>query len=626
MEAVIAGAVAERNAGRRAEALAALGRLEHAGPIGHVACTIAGLVALTCAAPEAALAWLDRALAGEPRFVEALKGRATALGELRRWPEAHAAFERAFAAGCIDPVAFYHHGNALAAMGRRDDAIAAYDRALRLRPAYPEALRAGGGILRDTGNIEGALRFYRQAVTLRPGYLEAILDLADLLEREKRMAEALSTLDAGLERFPGHAQLLNNRGIVLQHMGRLDDARASLEAALAADPTLAAAHLNQGQVAVRQGRFADALQAIDQALALRPDHAESHCARGVALTMLARFPEARAAIDTALALDPSSAYARTNRGKLALLLGDFASGWPDYDFRYLTRDHDRPVLASPVPEWAGQPDPGRVVVFADQASGDVIHFARYIPVLRDAGAAVTLVCRPRLQRLLRAVTPGVRVIGAMPAAEAFDYQVPLSNMPHACRTVEATIPRAPYLRPEPDLVRHWAERLGARGFRIGLCWRGNQNWQADPKRSVPLAELRPLADVPGVRLISLQTSDNLGPDLASLQALRIETFDPDLDSGPDGFVETAAVMENLDLVVTCDTSIAHLAGALGRPTFFLLQRGPEWRFMMEREDSPWYPTMRLFRQVEQDDWATPIARLVEVVAGLAPEVAAATDR
>jgi hypothetical protein len=265
------------------------------------------------------------------------------------------------------------------------------------------------------------------------------------------------------------------------------------------------------------------------------------------------------------------------------------------------------VLGWPVPEWAGETDPGEVLVFADQAAGDVIHFARYLPILRDAGANVTLVCRPRMQRLLRKASAGCKVIGVVPTEGPFAYQIPMSNLPFACRTTTRTIPAAPYIEAEPDLTQLWRERIGGHGFKIGLCWRGSQDWRSDPKRSVPLGSLRPLAGIPGVRLISL----------------RIETLGSDLDMGADGFVETVAVMANLDLVVTCDTSIAHLAGAMGCPTFVLLQLVPEWRFMVEREDSPWYPSMRLFRQTAQDEWDAPVARLVEAVGQVVGSSAAA---
>jgi tetratricopeptide (TPR) repeat protein len=616
-DAVVASTVACLNAGRRSDALAAIRTLDRVPDIHPIACTLLGLVAVSSGAPAEGLVWIDRALAAEPRFVKALSARATALTQLGRLSEAHVTFVLLLEIEDADPIVHYNHGNVLAAMGDRDAAIAAYDRALRLRPDYPEALRAGGAILRDSGRPDQALMFWAEALRLRPSYLEAILDRANLLDHLDRPGEALATLDAGLALHPNHAELLNNRGVVLFHMGRLEEALDSLDSALAANPLLAQAHLNKGEVRIRQGFFEVALESLAAALHLRPGYIEALCAQGIAQKLLGRLDDAGRSFDEALRLDPTSVYARTNKGELSLLLGDFETGWRDYDFRFLTRGHDRPVLGWPVPEWAGEVNPGRVLVFADQAAGDVIHFARYLPVLQSTGAAVTLVCRPRMQRVLRQASAGMNVIGAVPEHGPFDYQIPLSNMPFACKTTLANIPTAPYIAAEDALAAEWRMRLGSQGFKVGLCWRGSQDWRSDPKRSVPLDRLRPLGAIPGVRLISLQMSDNLGPDLESFAAMGIETLGKDLDKGPDGFIETVAVMAGLDLIVTCDTSIAHLAGAMGRPTFVLLQLVPEWRFMVGREDSPWYPTMRLFRQTVQDVWADPVSRLVEIVTGLA---------
>jgi tetratricopeptide (TPR) repeat protein len=590
-------------------AKAAIDSLDKVVHVGATAASTLGLIALSVGAPNSALVWLDRALALEPLQPNALSSRALALAQLGRAFEADLAFGQAFRAGCDDPAAHYNHGNILSALGRRDDAIEAYDRALRLRPAYPEALRAGGGILKETGRFEQALAFWGEALRLRPTYLDAILDRSNLLYDLGRVDEALAALDAGLAHLPTSTQLLNNRGAILLQTGRPDDALAVLDLALLIDGSFAPAHLHKGEALVRQGRFDQALASFDRAIALRPDYIEAICAKGVALKLLGRFDAARGAFEEALRLDPQCVYARTNRGELKLLLGDFESGWIDYDARFQTRGHAKPVLGTSVPEWRGQRAPGRVAVFADQAAGDIIHFARYLPVLRGLGAEVTLICRPRMQRLLRVPSAGMRVVDAMPAGETFDYQIPLSSMPYACNTIEATIPARPYLAAEDELVQIWRDRIGSAGFKVGVCWRGSQDRRSDPKRSVPLAALAPLAALPGVRLISLQMADHAGPDADHIKALGIETIADDLDSGSDGFVETAALMANLDLIVSCDTSIAHLAGALGRPTFVLLQTVPEWRFMIGREDSPWYPSMRLFRQDRLDDWDGPVRRL-----------------
>ena len=506
-----------------------------------------------------------------------------------------------------EAAALYREGGRLRASGQHDAAIAAYDGALQLRPAFPEALRAAADILRELGNIDGALNFLAEAIRLRPGYVDAVLDRGNLLVAHMRFEEAIATFDAALAGVPPHADLLTNQGVALHGLGRLAEARACLERAIAADPQLPQAHLNHGNVLARLGRHGDALIAFDRTIALRPAYPAAHANRGLALTWLARFDDAADAFETALRLEPANAYARTNRARLRLLQGDFVSGLPDYEWRLKTEWQDVPLLDD-VPRWSGQALTGlRVAAHADGGSGDVIHFARYMPRLVADAAEVTVVCRPRLQRLLRPVMDGARVVADLGEDAAFDIQIPFSSFPFAFdmspRTVECEVP---YLVAEADRVAAWAPRLGGRDFKVGVCWRGNQDWRADPHRSVPLDALAPLAALAGVRLISLQGSEHEAPDWP-LERL------PDLDAGPDGFLDTAAVMTQLDLIVTCDTSIAHLAGALGCPTCLMLQPVPEWRWMLERADSPWYPAMRLFRQRRTDDWGDVVEQVAAAI-------------
>ncbi len=510
-------------------------------------------------------------------------------------------------------MACYNHGTLLRDCGQLDDALTAFRRAVALRPGYPEALRAAALVYKTQNRPDEALRLIDAALQLAPDDLPLWLDRANLLHGQDRVAEALATLDAALGHCPGRALLHNNRGIMLHDLGRMAEALDSLDAALAIDPALAQAHHNRGNVLVRLCRHDEAVNAFDAALALNPDYAEALASRGLALKLLGRFDEAMASFDTALSRDPNSIHARANRGELKLLLGDFASGWPEYEFRFFTERQTKPKLKTAIPEWDGQPRPGaRIVVLADQGNGDAIQFARFLPRLAATGAIVTFVCPSRLQRVLRPLTGDFGVRGDVADEARYDFQIALSSLAGAFRTdLTSLAESAPYLMAEPALIRQWAQRLGADGLKIGLCWRGSQNWQCDPNRSLPFAALAPLASLPGTRLFSLQLPDNTeaggegGPPIEEIGSL--------LDNGPDGFVDTAAVIANLDLVLTCDTSIAHLAGALGCPTFVLLQSVPEWRWMLGRDTSPWYPTMHLFRQSRAGDWNEPIAAVTAAI-------------
>jgi hypothetical protein len=325
------------------------------------------------------------------------------------------------------------------------------------------------------------------------------------------------------------------------------------------------------------------------------------CGEALALRNLGRFDEALAAFEAAEALGSREAVA--GKGCLLLTLGDFERGFAGYEARWLEGKPLPEALGTRFPTWRGTPRPGeRVLVLNDHGLGDTIQFFRYLPLMAAVGVEITFVCPPKLHRLLRAAAE-VRFVSAPPAQEKFDAQIAISSLPRAFGTRLGTIPAdVPYLSPEAPLQRLWAERIGEAGFKIGLVWQGNPNPEADRARSIPLAALAPLADVAGVRLISLQKGYG-EEQLAGLPpTMRVETLSPDFDSGSDALVDTAAAMTLCDLIVTCDTSIAHLAGALARPVWVALKSDAEWRWLRERGDSPWYPTMRLFRQSQRGVW------------------------
>ena len=324
----------------------------------------------------------------------------------------------------------------------------------------------------------------------------------------------------------------------------------------------------------------------------------------MALKELGRLGEALAAFDAALKLDPQSAHARNNKGAVQLLSEQFGEGWESYEFRWLTNLTPKNKIELPIPEWKGGSIKGaKIVVFDEQGLGDTLQFSRYLLLLVEAGANVTFCCRRKMHRLLGQLSQPVQLIDAIEDAHGFDYQIALSSLPRAFGTRLGTIPaHVPYLGAEAGLVAAWGERIGGIGFKIGICWHGNPDIKADPNRSVSLRSFAPLGAIDGTRLISLQKWDGLDQLGQMPEGMKVECLGDDLDAGSDAFIDSAAVMQNLDLIVTCDTSIAHLAGALGRPVWVLLKKVPDWRWLLDRDDSPWYPTMRLFRQNERRNW------------------------
>jgi hypothetical protein len=333
---------------------------------------------------------------------------------------------------------------------------------------------------------------------------------------------------------------------------------------------------------------------------------------------LGRLDEALASYDRAIALNPGYDEAYNNRGMARLLLGHFAEGWADYEHRWGAKTFlgKRPEVNAPA--WNGEDLRGRrILVFAEQGLGDTIQFARYLPLLAERGAKVTFLVRESLLRLLRPLRSNAELVSRIEPGAAFDFQCAMMSLPHVFGTAADTIPRrVPYLEPEADLVAHWKQKIGSDGFKIGIVWHAKSSSTAEVRRhglrrSFPLAELAPLSRISGVRFISLQKHEGLDQLLTLPAGMRVETLGDEFDNQGDAFIDSAAVMQCLDLIITADTSIAHLAGALGRPAWILLRYVPDWRWLLGRDDSPWYPTLRLFRQTTEGDWKSAVARAAE---------------
>jgi Tfp pilus assembly protein PilF len=428
---------------------------------------------------------------------------------------------------------------------------------------------------------------------------------------ERRLVAALASFDEAIALNPVYAQAFNARGGVLHALHHFDEALVAFDEAIAIKPDYAAAFGNRGITLKALGRSEAALASYDAAIALNPGFAEAYNNHGNLLTELKRTDEALADYDKAIALKPNFADAFKNRAHLKLMTGRFEEGWRDYEWRFDAEGFpDKPPVLQARP-WNGEDLSGRhIVVFGEQGMGDTIQFARYLPLLARKSAEVTFVTDGKLVRLLHSLPAKIRIVRQIGGEARFDFQCALMSLPLRFDTDVSSIPNAvPYLASDPRFVLQWRERIGSHGLKIGIAWQGSRVNKIDAGRSIPLQQFVPLARVPGVRLISLQKqfgTEQLAqlPDDIDVETLR------GFDEGPDAFIDTAAVMANLDLIVTCDTSIAHLAGALARPVWVAFRHVPDWRWMLDREDSPWYPTMRLFRQKSAGDWS-PVFTAIE---------------
>jgi Flp pilus assembly protein TadD len=522
-------------------------------------------------------------------------------------------------AGGLDSL--YARGVDLWNRGRRQEAIAVLDAALRRNPDFPEALCMGGYILADSGKREAGLEFYRRSLSLKVDLPVAWSNVGKLMFEDGRYAEALDSFDAALGLTPKDADLWNSCSGALRKLGRLEESAAAAREALRLRPRFAEAALNLGAALLKLDRCGEALAAFEAAGNARPGYGAAFNGQALALGALGRIGEARVAFEAAEALGNREAI--SGRGCLDLMAGDFERGWEGYEARWIDGKSLADALGARYPKWRGPGRAGeRVLVMNDHGFGDTIQFCRYLPLMAAAGAEPTFLCPPRLRRLLGSLT-GIRLVVQRPPGERFDAQIAVSSLPRAFATRLDSVPASvPYLAAEPERARRWAARIGGEGFKIGIVWQGNPDPEADTARSAPLAAFAPLAAIPGVRLISLQVGDGVG-QLADLPAgVRVETLGDEFDAGPDGFVDTAAAMGALDLVVTCDTSVAHLAGALARPTWVALKQDAEWRWLRDRADSPWYPTMRLFRQARSGVWSDVFAAMAAELRTLVPSAGA----
>jgi tetratricopeptide (TPR) repeat protein len=458
----------------------------------------------------------------------------------------------------------YNRGNALLANGRHAEAVASYEQALELKPDDAEALNNLAVALHLLGRHAAALETVERALTLRPGYAKA----------------------------------LHNRGNALLALKRPDEALASYGKAYAIAPD-PAWMLHFGHALQALERHEEALASYDKAIAHDPRRAEAYGGRGNALQGLNRHEEALASYLRALELDPGDPETHWNEALARLALGDYARGWEKYEWRWRNPALNMAPRRSDRPLWLGREDlAGKTILLhAEQGYGDAIQAIRYAPRVAARGAKVVLLCQKSLRSLFAGVEGVHTAVKDGEPLPHFDCHTPLMSLPLAFGTTLETIPaEVPYLRPSTEALERWRRKLSPDArFKVGLAWRGNPQFGRVRTKSFPFARLLPLLASPDCAFFSLQ------PGAA-------ETHDALIDytSEFESFEDTAALIAGLDLVISIDTAVAHLAGALAKPVWILLPWHADWRWLRQREDSPWYPTARLFRQPAPGDWDSVI--------------------
>ena len=658
--------------GKFAEAIELLDRALASAPQNAATHNLRGMALARLARFEAAVESFDRAIGHQPDLAQAHGNRANALCGMRRLAEAIESYDRALSLQPDSAEDWCNRGSALCELGRFAEAIQSFESAIGLTPHFPAALVNCGTALCKLDRFTEAIARFDAALALAPQLTEALVGRGLALRALGRQQEAIASFTRALNASAAGGEIYFNRGLAQLDLGQNGQALADFERALKINPGSAEGWRAAASTLALLGRFDEAVAAVDRAITLDPESAVAHLIRGVSLYNLLRDIEALKSLDRSLAIDPRNGRAYSERamiqaalgrqqealadvdlavahgpddrlvlgtaGDLLLLYGRWREGWKHYEHRFAIEEggllHARAAstpaavepaarvrqFASPLPylRWRGEaPDGFLLLLVAEQGLGDTIQFARFAPVLAGRGHRVAILTTPVLAPLMTSLL-GVEMIIADPARldryGAIRW-LPMLSLPTVLGLTVETIPAGgPYLTADPDRVGRWRARLGSQGLRVGIGWQGNPNFRFDKGRSIPLRDFAPLAAVSEVRLVSLQR----GPGAEQIAQVafgdRIEVVLEAGDSSADALLESAALVTSLDLVVTSDSMLAHLAGALGRPVMVALRhRMTDWRWLTERSDSPWYPTMQLFRQTREGDWAEVFGRIASAI-------------
>jgi Tfp pilus assembly protein PilF len=505
----------------------------------------------------------------------------------------------------------YKRGLSLQTPDSYDQALEAFDAAIAIDPGYAEAHNCRGIALVGLQRSNEALGSFRNALALKPDYAECHNNLGIVLQDLGHPDDAIASFDKAIALKPNNARVHNNRGTALGDLQRTNEALSSYDKAIALNPSYAEAFYNRGMALHDLVRFDDALANFDHAIALRPGYAEAHHNRGAVLQDLLRLDEAIVAYGSAIRLYPERAESYANQGYCYLQMGYFKEGWRLHEWR---KKLSVPVgnRSFPQPLWLGSEDISGKTLFVhwEQGFGDTIQFCRCTKLLKAKGANVVMSVQEPLYRLLTQMSPEIKIIHQDEVPARFDYHCPMMSLPLALGTTLPTIPaERRYISSDRQLRRTWEDRLPARTTepRVGLAWRGSPTHKNDRNRSIDLNALARLFH-PDCHWISLQydgeqsDASMIGGAIWPPQLIFCTGLWTD-------FADTAAVIDCLDLVITVDTSVAHLAGAMGKPVFVLLPFNSDWRWLLKRDDSPWYPSVRLFRQDHAESWPDVISRV-----------------
>lgn len=546
----------------------------------------------------------EAAITAEPRFARAYYSLGNILCRQGNNAAAVASYKHALALAPMRAEFYFALGYSLNRLHRPFAARAAFVMAIRLHPRFAEAHLNLGNLYYDHGHSAAAALHYLRALRIRPGYVKAIINLGNALTGLNRLSEAISCYRHALVHQPASFAAQHGLGNALADQKDWAAAQDCFQKALALDPSSADVHNSLGNLHYSRKNMADAAESYRRALALDSNYARAYVNLGNAVLALGKFNEARSLYEKGFALEASLPGARYNLALAQLRNGEFSDGWRNYESRWDFEELRLRRRHASTPLWRGQPLDGKTILLhAEQGLGDTLQFVRFAPLVAARGGRIILEVQPPLTRLLKDFPGVTQIVPRGAPLPAFDFQCPLMSLPLALGTTVEAIPSpGGYLKAEPRCSAISCPNC----LRIGIAWSGNPRNKADASRSMPLSALLPIADVPGLTLISLQK----GAGVEQIVPLRDRLDIQNAASTHADMLETATFMASLDLVLTVDTSIAHLAGAMAKPVWIMLSWISDWRWMEQRTTSPWYSSARLFRQTSAGDWASVVAQVL----------------
>jgi tetratricopeptide (TPR) repeat protein len=484
-----------------------------------------------------------------------------------------------------------------------------YAEIARVQPDHPDSLFMLGIINAQTGNLNAAAEYFRKLLAIHPAHTGAYYNLGNVYRDQGQFNEAFKCYQKTIQLKPGHAEAYINIGIIFRMQGRFDEEAACYQKAIQLDPRSAAAFFNLGHYFFEKEQFDKALACYEKVALLNPGSPHPYMNMGLVLTIKGLYDQAIAAYENAVQIEPENSEAHWNLANVLLLTGHFRRGWKEYVWLWKTNDYMKRRREFSQPSWNGSEIKGRtILLYAEYGFGDTIQFIRYAPLVAQRGATVIVECQRELASLLQNAGGTQKVIPRGEQLPEFDTHCSLMMLPVLFNTAVGDIPhKVPYLASNPALAEKWRERIRHDNakFKIGLVWSG----VSARRKFCSLETFAPLAQFPGISFYSLQKGEEVKEANHPPKEIQIYDYAEEMDD----FSDTAALIENLDLVISIDTSVAHLAGALAKPVWTLLPFVPDWRWLLERDDSPWYPTMRLFRQPTSGDWGSVIARIADAL-------------